>query len=237
VRGALCATTDVVAPAQEHFAAVDAIASPWRESGCNRLAFEFREPGCYRPSEAEWKDSNMVDLYNEDGTVWYSLDLNWADDPREKTFHTFGRQPLNKNFVPLVAEAGSFVLLRMVGESEHWYRVEVNENTKDLKYALKGTRQWGKTSWDHWIYESRVLFPWGQTLRDKPDGTPVENVSTQIEKVNISKVSGDWINVREFGKRDGYSGWIRWRDGRKILIGCILSGWYNDVQFYKLPES
>jgi len=219
-------TEKIGPPSQEKFIEVDAVAAPWRSSGCLVVVPKSREPDCYLVTEPLFKQANIVNIYNEDGSLWYSLDL-------EIDYSLPMIKAKNKDFIPL-ATSWPRALLRMVAESDHWYKVEVNDKTQAIKYAMKDAQEWSKTPWRRWIYESGPLFLREQKILDKPDGSPIEtNETMQIDKVNILQVEGDWVQVREFAKNDGFTGWVRWRNGRKILVGCKLSGSssYQDVKY------
>lgn len=218
-------------PVEEEFQTAADLVSPWRSSGCNALADkEFREPNCYNVNVDDWRKSDVLTLYNADGTVWYRFSLTY-----ESSNHFLKDTKLD--FLPFSTpdkSSGNIVLLRMVSESLNWYEVEVNEKTQATKFVWKNDPTWGTTKWDYWLYRSVILRVDGtQQLRDKPEGKVIEESSDMMfEKVKVMKIEGDWAYVHEFAKPKGYRGWIRWRKGREVLVGCL----YNDNKVPKFEQ-
>jgi hypothetical protein len=110
--------------------------------------------------------------------------------------------------------------------------VEINEKTRETKFVLKTDSMWAKTNWSYWLYHWTNLVINGSTVKllDSPDGK-VNESSAQIEFATVTfiKAEGDWAYVEGWDKNTRYLGWVRWRDGRDILVGCI----FNDN---KVPE-
>jgi hypothetical protein len=215
-------------PAEEKFQASADLVSPWRSSGCNPLADkEFRELNCYQVSDADWRKSDVLTLYNADGTIWYRFSLTY-----DSAIHFL--KNTKSGFLPFSTPYADdhIVLLRMVSESSNWYEVEVNEKTRATKFVSKNDAMWATTKWSYWIFESLFLkFGDTQKLLDKPDGEVIKESSDFIfDKVKVLKVEGDWAYVRNVAQPKEYYGWIRWRKGRNILVGCL----YNDN---KVPEA
>jgi hypothetical protein len=219
----------ILPPIEEKFQEATDLVSPWRSSGCNPLAAEFREPNCYFVKTDVWRKSDVLMLYNEDGSIWYrfSIDFQSPDyflDDKKMGFIPFAT-PYGNSGTPHI------VLLRMVAESPHWYEVEVNEQTRATKFVLKSDPMWGTTKWSYWLYESGLLRLGGkQALRDKPNGKIIEETANfSFDKVKALKVEGDWVYVQGFLNPNRYFGWVRWRKGRNILVGSL----YNNA---KVPE-
>lgn len=215
-------------PAEEEFQPATDLVSPWRSSGCNLMGMEFKEPNCYHVKNDMWRISDMLTLYNQDGTVWYRFSLA----PQKSDYFLKNPKPGFLPFATPFSPEPSVVLLRMVSESPNWYEVEVNEQTRATKFVSKNDPMWGTTKWSYWLYESVILKLDGtQYLRDKPNGEVIaESANVQFDKVKFLKQNGDWAFVHEFAKPNGYHGWIRWRKGRDIMVGCL----YNNN---KVPET
>ena len=114
----------------------------------------------------------------------------------------------------------------MVGESPHWYQVEVNEKTQETKYVSKSNPMWAKSTWSHWLAAMQGFVPEDSDnlLLDKPDGKVIE-VAAQIkfEEYTFLKADGDWAYVEaaeHLGSFKGvvYKGWIRFRKEREFLV-------------------
>lgn len=108
----------------------------------------------------------------------------------------------------------------MVGESPHWYEVEVNEETRATKFVLKSDPMWAKTKWSYWLAKIR-FFKFGDSeppLRDKPNGEVIEeSANLRFYSLKFLKADGDWAYVEGY-KSKTYRGWIRWRKGRDMLV-------------------
>jgi hypothetical protein len=122
---------------------------------------------------------------------------------------------------------GSVVLLRISAESNSWLEVEINEDTRKTKFISKRDPMWSTTTYAHWLAESEQIRLEGtQYLRDKPDGMPIEAYREHLfDDVVVRKIEGDWVLVDGVaGAQSGIArGWVRWRNGREILVGCGLN--------------
>ncbi len=73
-------------------------------------------------------------------------------------------------------------------------------------------------------------------LRDAPDGKIIaSSESIKFERVKFLKAEGDWAYLEGIAKPQTpnpeiYIGWIRWRNGRNILVGY----YFNQ---FKVPET
>ena len=215
----------ILSPAEEKFEQAADLIVPWSETGCKyRVDMEFGKP-CHVVTVDERRAKEIATLYNSDGSIWFrfSLSLRSMDSLREKP---------NKDFVPFATDMGTTVFLRMVAESKHWYEVEVNENTQATKFILKSDSVWAKTTWEYWLNVS-ISFEVDSTrspLLDKPNGKVIEESSNiSFTRVGFIKAEGDWAYVSMYSNQKEYYGWIRWRKGRDILVGCIFN-------FHRFPE-
>lgn len=210
-------------PDGEQFQKADDLIVPWRSSGCNNN-FEFVEPNCHNVTEKEWKNTGVLDLYNEDGSIWYRFSLTYQSPD-------YFVKNTQMGLVPFATPDGFYgapqiIILRLVAESSHWYEVEVNENTRARKFVLKKDPLWAKTSWSYWLYKGwRLMLGENHSaLRDKPGGEIIEETSNAgIKSAKFLGADGDWAYVEIINNRERYDGWVRWRKGRDILVGCIFN--------------
>lgn len=229
----------IIPPAKEKFVESDDLVFPWRESdrACvNRVNYlgigNIGDCGQLITVDVYLKATTLT-LYNADGTVWYTFSIS-SKDPKSKYFRD-NKKIGFKPFAAFPEDWPNTVVLRMVGESPHWYEVEINEQSSATKFVLKSDPMWAKTTWDD-------LFTWSFTLevnqdrnklRDKPDGAVIKDYADlHFTRLLFKKLDGDWVYVE--GRTDSMSaskyGWIRWRKGREVIVGSIL----ND---YKIPET
>lgn len=205
-------------PAEEKFIPTDALATPWRSSGC-QINTRSPELDCYTVSAEERMVSHILTLYDENGLLWHRFSVS-----SESPVYFFKYK--KEGFLPFATgglrDWPMTVFLRMVGESPNWYKVEVNETTRETKYAPKTDRMWSKTSWSYWLY-FRTSFEVDFSLTplyDKPDGRILDETSdldTELKSVFI-KAEGDWAYVVTSQNQKRYEGWIRWREGRNLLV-------------------
>ena len=217
----------IVPPADEEFQEVDALASPWWSSGCISVDKKLQDPNCKVISDTRWNDVSLS-LYNPDGSVWYSFSLG-EESPN---YFVKYRQIINKpefiryrkeGFSPLGTPGVWFpgaVVLRMVGESPHWYKVEVNEETRDVRYILKSDSLWVKKSWDYWLFRGNEVSGSNYfladkeraLLRDKPDGKVIED--PDIQKLRACEFSRWTENGRTSKHPRSQAGSVGARDAR-----------------------
>jgi len=224
-------------PSDEEFEDSIDVVIPWRDSfkGCDGVWSAVKWPDCPRIGGKEMDERSMLKLYNGDGTIWYSFSVLHGSDGAPPDF-----VERNADFRPLAptprADNLGSVVLRLVAESPHWYRVEVNEQTRATKFILKSDPNWVKTSWGFLFNWSRRIYIDQDRvkLRDKPDGEIInEYAAFHYDALIFRKIEGDWLyveGVRNFFTPNLYYGWIRWRKGRDILVGSLLN--HN-----KIPES
>lgn len=214
-------------PENEKFHAASELVIPWRDShrGCDGGS-RYKRPNCPDVKFPENDQRVNLSLYNADGTLWYRFNVEFKG----------GVAPdfLSDKFKPLAPKtrkdhlAGT-VVLRLVGESSNWYKVEINEETRETKFIQKADVNWAKVSWEFmfnwtariWVDQKLVK------LRDKPDGKIIEKYSeTRMNWILFEKLEGDWMyvagsNILE--PKGPFYGWIRWREGRNILVGSLLN--------------
>jgi hypothetical protein len=224
---------DIPPPKAETFSATTDLLAPWRSSRCALKASEILNHLCVDYVGDEYVNASVVTLYNSDGTIWHKLELNVG---APGYFLDAGI----KDFIPFSTSVPSYphsIILRMAGESPNWYEVEINEDTKTTKYARRGDKAWSKTRWDGWLYKSVNLYL-GQDqppLRDAPNGKIIAaSELIKFERVQFLKAEGDWAYVEGLAnpripKPEFHRGWLRWRNGRNILVGCIFNS-------FKVPD-
>lgn len=206
----------ILPPAEEHFEKAGDLIVPWSETGCHEVDIVAKQP-CHIVTVDERRAREIATIYDADGSIWlrFSLHAFKIDSIRE--------QP--NDFVPFLIE-GTIVILRMVGESEHWYEVEINENTRATKFILKSDPVWAKTTWDYWLRVSMSLEVDGSRspLLDKPNGKVIEETATiPFTRVGFIKAEEDWAYVSIYANQKNYYGWIRWRKGRDVLVGWLYT--------------
>jgi len=223
-------------PYKEKFTPASDLITPWRNQLCSFK--NVRDDGlkCHRATwEEGLKVSSNLTIYKSNGSIWYRFGLLGTSPD-----YYLG-QNKNDSFKPFTSSLVSNpnVLLRLTAESDNWYEVEVNEDTRETRFILKSDPLWMKTSWETWltfwggpIHPAREQAP----LRDKPEGDVIEEFApVTYQTYRFFRAEGDWMYVEGvnlnrsqiYGK---YRGWVRWREGRKILVGCYFNSYYRADQ-------
>ena len=212
----------IPSPREEKFTTFDGVAIPWRDSDriCDVIS-AHPQKNCPVITVAERSITHMLSIYDREGALWYRLSVSF-DDPayyaNDKThdFRPVGQRPY-------------YLLLRAVGESKDWYEVVVNEEKETIKFVRRDDPLWSLITWSD-------VFNWSRNveidqsdveLRDAPDGKIIADyVDVEYNRLKFMKLDGDWMYVEGIRTIPGtlYYGWIRWRDGRNILVGSILNG-------------
>jgi hypothetical protein len=162
------------------------------------------------------KETDTYRIYNEDGSLWYE-------------FSSYKSSPLylksnpNKDFKPIrIKLVRHGADLELIGESKNWYKVIINDETRDYKYVWKNDPMFGFSSWESLI-SSALLVKFDKEknlLLDSPNGKPKNiQIPAEIEFFFIYKLFGDWLLVHQNLKSgEQISGWIKWKENNTLLI-------------------
>ena len=139
----------ILPPEKEKFTENTDLLTPWIDTFCDNLNHDI--PDCNASTDIGMY--NRVSLHNADGSLWYRFSVV----PREPdSFIGSGdvRAIKKVGFVPFKTNewnhrgAPARLILRITGESPNWYEVEINEQTRETKFAPKYyPHMWAKTSW------------------------------------------------------------------------------------------
>lgn len=212
----------ILSPSEEFFEKADGLAFPWRQSECTTT---LKKSECQVITADKWYASHILTIYNENGSIWYQYSL-------EKTEPGFFQKNTKEGFLPFASHVfGNY--LRMVSESPNWYKVEINEETQETKYISKSDPTWAKKNWDHFLTKMRFFN--SKTVKsetfnkpndniqpelfDKPNGNIIEeSAGFNRSYLSFIKTDGDWAYVSGLKDSKYFYGWIRWREGRTILV-------------------
>ncbi len=198
---------EIPAPADEEFREAEGvIRKPMGMPG--RTADEFTGMEIYR-------------IYNADKTIWY--EFSW--DEKSPIYMFKNKKADFKPFDPFVLYG---LNIRVIAQSENWYKVVVNEETKETKYTLKSDPNLVYVSF-WYIFDGDgdgygfVRFDCEKNpLRETPNGKPIEHTCTS-ERAVVKKMEGEWLYVEMYYNRS-VKGWIRGRIEGKVLVGYGLNG-------------
>lgn len=241
------APSDRPSPKEERFVPADGLMFPERslELTCGPTSLLNRSD-C--PIGRRIDQQHILQIQDDDGSLWYRFSVYQPDPAYFINVQTL--EFVNPDFKPLGMglkypfEASPLgirldktkrpafprqVVLRLVAESPNWYEVKVNEDTRLRKYISKQDPYWARIGWQDvfsishggWI----VIDSTRVSVLDKPDGRPVTTPceKDKYRRLLFSSLDGDWMEVNK-GKSHCH-GWIRWRNGRDILVGSHLNGY------------
>ena len=216
-----------------------------KDMSCNPISANPKRD-CPVVTVAEAKLRSYHYIYDDEANVWYEFSSMSSDNANylnrlKDDFRPLG-PTIYKDSLGGMTSYGNLILLRIARESPHWYEVEVNEKTRDTKYIPKEDPTWAKADWSDIFNISFNVYidPELTILLDKPDGKPIE-CKNYASKHIFARLDGDWMLVNDwtsdFMKRPENTrckGWIRWRNGREILVGSILNR--NEIPNAKTNE-
>lgn len=205
---------------------------PWAalSQTCNSSTPNPR-PDCRIYPDSETKTANPLSIYDGDGEFWYAINIEPKDpDYFLRSLRTDFRPlgPIPRDFGNGKMSAPSLVILRLVGESKHWFEVEINERTRATRFILKSDPFWSRVTWADIFNMSFEVYIDSNHVKvlDRPNGEELA-ACTKVAptKLVYAKLEGDWMLVNEWRGADARcKGWIRWRKGRTMLIGSIING-------------
>lgn len=210
-------------PAAEDFRDATGIITTIGEASCWEWEQELirLNPGCetlFHEKTVKHGASPVYNIYDNDGSLWLSL-------VQHRSIGDTFRLTKEIGFEPFRVGLYAWSALRLTGESENWYRVEVNEETRQLKYVLKNNNTWEMVSWEFFILKTRQVWACSPVkLLDRPEGEVIKEIvfnDPNPVDFHVSEVDGDWLRVRYGEVQDQKFGWIRWRDGHKMLVGNL----------------
>ncbi len=118
---------------------------------------------------------------------------------------------------------------RVLADSGRWFKVIVN-NENGLAFWIKKTAKTRFKSWETYLkgmFSIARIPDYPQKIRTKPDEQSPEIAYTGTDCFIVKSVQGDWVEIATPDYCDNSytgsttrirSGWIRWRDGNRLII-------------------
>lgn len=172
-------------------------------------------------------ETETAAIYNKDGSLWYRFSIY-------KSSPLFYSKNTKEGFVPFILYAyfDCNFWLRLVAESPNWYEVEVNEQTQKTKYVARNDHFFGKTTYEYYLKPGRPVYVDNKLmpLLNEINGEKIDDyIEEKRNETYVIEIKGDWIKVKQIDENksevERVSGWVRWRDGRKILVGTLFNDW------------
>jgi len=226
----------IPSPDTERFTGSTDLLVPWRDAGCLDIVYASKFFNCAPVPGDKYMAAHQLSLFNADGSLFVMMDLL----PRSYNYFFKNKDMIPFSFIGAEVDpvAPASFVFRLAGESEHWYKVVYNEDTGKIVYAPKfelgpdEIGMWRRSTYDFMLRSVGTvdLPPDHEPLLDAPNGSPVEKFQNlrfeHLWVVKLDKPDGEWIFVRDSDKDLGEAniqGWVRWRDGRKFLLGTIFN--------------
>ncbi|MBA9072257.1 hypothetical protein GGR22_000383 [Flavobacterium gossypii] len=122
------------------------------------------------------------------------------------------------------------LIFRCKSEERFWVEIIVNNETGE-SYWLRKTKTTDLNTWEGFLKEmfmiSRNDFP--QEIKTQPNDEAKEIQFDGDECFQVKTMKGDWIQIftgphcDDVGGGSLKSGWIRWKEGSKLLIDYFLT--------------
>lgn len=167
-------------------------------------------------------NKQMVNLYNSDGSIWYKFNL----DKESPYYYGKNIKPEFKPFTPM--EILEVVSIRIKECSENWCGVIVNEKTQEIKFVQKQDKSLAWQSIEETILNlGSISYDLDKnSVFESPEKNPrkIENLGEY--KIYPLEFNGDWLKIkicRQGCNVNAETGWIKWKEGRKILVEYILN--------------
>ncbi|REJ78296.1 MAG: hypothetical protein DWQ47_02205 [Acidobacteria bacterium] len=169
-------------------------------------------------------ENDTVRIYNKGGAVWY--EFSYYD---EAAFDEL--ESINTDFRPFSFHPDYLVLaMRVVGEDSALYEVVVNEESDLRKFVRKNDpvlkyEEFG----EHLKTVYAIDFDTQKNpVLSQPDGEPVMIEYSKVRIFKPEEADGDWVKISwqlaeaSAGNAESIAmqneGWIRWKDGSKMIV-------------------
>lgn len=158
-------------------------------------------------------EKDTIRLFNEDGSLWYKFSFFYDDSDGKFDFP-------NDKFKPLAFHPDYFLLaLTVTDKLNDRYEVTVNETTGLRKYLKDKNFLLFRTWEEHILSVFSVDFNEANNpLLEKPSENADRAYYDKDEFYHPSQIKGEWLQVKWGSEGSWKYGWIKWKDGEKLLI-------------------
>jgi hypothetical protein len=187
----------------------------------------------------------LISMHYDDRTVFYFFKDTLGSEPEKRIeFYTdesieawnivdLAEQSEWLNPESLVPESYSFIL-RCVSETNDWFEIIVNDDT-GLTMWLRKSDSCIFMTWETYLqgmYGIERLPDLYQKIKVSPNKNSKEIKYTGQDCFQVNSMDGEWIEIftAPYCDEDDLennprieSGWIRWREGNKLLIDYTLT--------------
>ena len=156
---------------------------------------------------------HIIELLNDDGSVWNSINL-------------YNEMTLIEDFDIIAFKPDYFIFkIKCKEKNRDFYRVVVNEET-GLTKRLSISSKLKLQTWEEYVIDvfSVDFSPSEIPILDKIDGTPISELPNQNHIIVPKEIKGEWMRIiwtnSDYPTNDSvnFSGWIKWKKSNKILV-------------------
>jgi hypothetical protein len=176
----------------------------------------------------EFNDKTILDFYNEPTDKVYSKRIEFFDDKTINSWNIKNLETQKSWLNPEVLWLDYFEFnFRCKSTKADWLELIVNNET-GMTLWVKRTVVTKYLTWEKYLkgmFSVDRLMDYKQNIRKEPNDTAEEIKYEGRDCFKVMSLSGDWIEIfttdycDEGKNKDKIkSGWIKWRDGNKLLI-------------------
>lgn len=159
---------------------------------------------------------DTIKIYNDDGSLWHWVAFK---DEIKKIRHP--------DFDPLGFHPDYFMLdLIVASQKENHFEVIVNDETGLRKTVIEARPgQLRLKTFHEFLKDEAIEFDFETNpIRESIDGKPILNKSSNNFEVKTIGVKNDWLKIKywDYKAKKETIGWIRWREGDKMLIRLLV---------------
>ena len=159
-------------------------------------------------------EQDTIRFFDKEGSLWYEFSFFYDDSDGKFDYP-------NDNFKPLAFHPDNFLLaLKVIDTTGNRYKVLINEKISIKKYLKRNQDFLLFQSWEEHILS---VFSVGfdevsNPLQESPLESSKKVYYDKDEFYHPSQIKGDWLQVKWGSEGDWEYGWIRWKDGEKLLV-------------------
>ncbi|MBK0378472.1 hypothetical protein [Mucilaginibacter segetis] len=161
------------------------------------------------------KVSEHLLIYNKTGDVWRALAFEGD---------------LNKNLLevqPLAKDPDTYLLaFNCIGITDKYYKIIVNENSKEAKYVKIEDTVFQLQTWQEYILScfSLDFNPVSNPIRTSFSENAKILLYDKDEFYHAVKFHGDWVQIKWGDETNWHYGWVKWRRNKILIITLFNNG-------------
>jgi hypothetical protein len=176
------------------------------------IAYDIRNSKGVVVVHAAGEVSKRLTLYDESGNIWTVFSFN-------------GNLSSNlSNIQPLAKDADTYLLaFNCIGITDKYYKVIVNESSKDVKYIKVKDTSFQLKTWQGYILTCfSVYFDFEDNhLKSSPSDNAKEIFYSKDGIYHPVKFQGYWVQLKWGDETNWHYGWVRWRKNNALILELL----------------